>query len=239
VGGEVASCGCGPVCRPRELSVPRATSSARSAWEPSAPRARSAPHTPQATSVPVRWRGAPACSTMQPGESHRRRAPPTRFWTLRRPALDSLGASQPDLAGDQRDRQRRISVVLENGHLLQQGRAASGNRQRLPADRLHERDSSRTAAEGAAGAPEDEYVNPKTLKRNSLGIAVGGLRLPEVEVPVVVDLAENFVETHPTFEVQHRRTGRDLLQRARCETSTCGGCRHAIGGAPPADPCSG
>jgi hypothetical protein len=46
-------------------------------------------------------------------------------------------------------------------------------------------------------APEDEYVNPKTLKRNSLGIALGGLRLPEVEVPVVLDLAENSAHAAP------------------------------------------
>ncbi len=44
-------------------------------------------------------------------------------------------------------------------------------------------------------APRGEYVNPTTLKRNSLGIALGGLRLPEVEVPAVVDLAEN--SAHP------------------------------------------
>jgi hypothetical protein len=46
-------------------------------------------------------------------------------------------------------------------------------------------------------APEDEYVNPTTLKRNSLGIALGGLRLPEVEVPVVLDLAENSAHAAP------------------------------------------
>jgi hypothetical protein len=46
-------------------------------------------------------------------------------------------------------------------------------------------------------APEDEYVNSKTLKRNSLGIALGGLRLPEVEVPVVLDLAENSAHAAP------------------------------------------
>jgi Alpha/beta hydrolase domain len=45
--------------------------------------------------------------------------------------------------------------------------------------------------------PEDEYVNSKTLKRNSLGIALGGLRLPEVEVPVVLDLAENSAHAAP------------------------------------------
>jgi hypothetical protein len=45
--------------------------------------------------------------------------------------------------------------------------------------------------------PEDEYVNSKTLKRNSLGIALGGLRLPEVEVPVVLDLAENSAHANP------------------------------------------
>ena len=40
-------------------------------------------------------------------------------------------------------------------------------------------------------APRGEYVNSKTLKRNSLGIALGGLRLPDVEVPSELDLAEN------------------------------------------------
>jgi hypothetical protein len=46
-------------------------------------------------------------------------------------------------------------------------------------------------------APEDEYVNPTTPKRNSLGIALGGLRLPEVETPVVRDLAENSAHAAP------------------------------------------
>jgi hypothetical protein len=46
-------------------------------------------------------------------------------------------------------------------------------------------------------APEDEYVNSKTLKRNSLGIALGGLRLPEVEVPGLLDLAENSAHAAP------------------------------------------
>jgi hypothetical protein len=46
-------------------------------------------------------------------------------------------------------------------------------------------------------APRGEYVNPTTLKRNSLGIALGGLRLPEVEVPAVVDLAENSAHAAP------------------------------------------
>jgi len=46
-------------------------------------------------------------------------------------------------------------------------------------------------------APEDEYVNSTTLKRNGLGIALGGLRLPEVEVPVVLDLAENSPHAAP------------------------------------------
>ena len=46
-------------------------------------------------------------------------------------------------------------------------------------------------------AAEDEYVNSKTLKRNGLGIALGGLRLPEVEVPVVLDLAENSAHAAP------------------------------------------
>ncbi len=40
-------------------------------------------------------------------------------------------------------------------------------------------------------APRGEYVNPTTLKRNSLGIALGGVRLPEMEVPTGVNLAEN------------------------------------------------
>ena len=46
-------------------------------------------------------------------------------------------------------------------------------------------------------APRGEYVNPTTLKRNSLGIALGGLRLPEAEVPVVLDLAENSAHANP------------------------------------------
>jgi hypothetical protein len=45
--------------------------------------------------------------------------------------------------------------------------------------------------------PRGEYVNSKTLKRNSLGIALGGLRMPEAEVPDVVDLAENSAHANP------------------------------------------
>jgi hypothetical protein len=55
-------------------------------------------------------------------------------------------------------------------------------------------------AEGGSpppAAPRGEYVNPKTLKRNSLGIALGGVRLPDVEVPTGVDLAENSAAPPP------------------------------------------
>ena len=44
-------------------------------------------------------------------------------------------------------------------------------------------------------AARGEYVNPTTLKRNSLGIALGGIRLPEMDVPTGVNLAEN--SPHP------------------------------------------
>ena len=40
-------------------------------------------------------------------------------------------------------------------------------------------------------APRGEYETPTKLKRNSLGIALGGIRLPEMEVPTGVNLAEN------------------------------------------------
>lgn len=40
-------------------------------------------------------------------------------------------------------------------------------------------------------APRGEYVNPTTLARDSLGIAQGGIRLPEVTVPVAVNTGAN------------------------------------------------
>jgi Alpha/beta hydrolase domain len=40
-------------------------------------------------------------------------------------------------------------------------------------------------------APRGEYESPKKLKRNSLGIALGGIRLPDMDVPTGVNLAEN------------------------------------------------
>ncbi len=40
-------------------------------------------------------------------------------------------------------------------------------------------------------APRGEYETPTKLKRNGLGIALGGIRLPEMEVPTGVNLAEN------------------------------------------------
>jgi hypothetical protein len=46
-------------------------------------------------------------------------------------------------------------------------------------------------------APRGEYINSKTLKRNSLGIALGGIRLPEMEVPTGVNLAENSAAPAP------------------------------------------
>jgi hypothetical protein len=55
-------------------------------------------------------------------------------------------------------------------------------------------------AEGGSpppAAPRGEYVNSKTLKRNSLGIALGGVRLPDVEVPTGVNLAENSAAPAP------------------------------------------
>ncbi|HTZ86929.1 MAG TPA: alpha/beta hydrolase domain-containing protein [Solirubrobacteraceae bacterium] len=46
-------------------------------------------------------------------------------------------------------------------------------------------------------APRGEYVNSKTLAKNSLGIQLGGLRLPEVDVPVVRDSGENSAHSAP------------------------------------------
>jgi Alpha/beta hydrolase domain len=46
-------------------------------------------------------------------------------------------------------------------------------------------------------AARGEYVNPSTLKRNSLGIALGGIRLPDVDVPTGVNLAENSPHAEP------------------------------------------
>jgi hypothetical protein len=78
-------------------------------------------------------------------------------------------------------------------------------------------------AEGGSpppAAPRGEYVNPKTLKRNSLGQGLGGLRLPEVEVPVVLDLAENSAHAAPnpypfsafcTLQGQHQPLSEETL----------------------------
>ncbi len=69
-------------------------------------------------------------------------------------------------------------------------------------------------------APRGEYVNPKTLKRNGLGQGLGGLRLPEVEVPVVLDLAENSAHAAPnpypfsafcTLQGQHQPLSQETL----------------------------
>ena len=69
-------------------------------------------------------------------------------------------------------------------------------------------------------APRGEYVNSKTLKRNSLGQGLGGLRLPEVEVPVVLDLAENSAHAAPnpypfsafcTLQGQHQPLSEETL----------------------------
>ena len=48
-------------------------------------------------------------------------------------------------------------------------------------------------------APRGQYVNPTTLARNSLGIALGGIRLPEMEVPTGVNLAENSAAGPPNI----------------------------------------
>jgi hypothetical protein len=69
-------------------------------------------------------------------------------------------------------------------------------------------------------APRGEYENPTTLKRNSLGIALGGLRFPEVDVPVAVDLAENSAHAAPnpfpfsafcTLQGQHQPLSQETL----------------------------
>jgi Alpha/beta hydrolase domain len=55
-------------------------------------------------------------------------------------------------------------------------------------------------SEGGSAPPlaaRGEYVNPTTLKRNSLGIALGGIRLPEMDVPTGVNLAENSPHPEP------------------------------------------
>ncbi|HTA04788.1 MAG TPA: alpha/beta hydrolase domain-containing protein, partial [Solirubrobacteraceae bacterium] len=46
-------------------------------------------------------------------------------------------------------------------------------------------------------APRGQYVNSKTLQKDAFGIQLGGLRLPEVEVPVVTDLGENTAHAAP------------------------------------------
>lgn len=46
-------------------------------------------------------------------------------------------------------------------------------------------------------APRGVYVNSKTLKKNSLGIAEGGIRLPEVAVPTAINTSENTAHTPP------------------------------------------
>jgi hypothetical protein len=40
-------------------------------------------------------------------------------------------------------------------------------------------------------APRGEYVNSKTLKKNGLGEALGGIRYPEIEVPIGIQTSEN------------------------------------------------
>ena len=45
--------------------------------------------------------------------------------------------------------------------------------------------------------PAANTSTPTTLKRNSLGIALGGIRLPEMEVPTGVNLAENSPDATP------------------------------------------
>jgi hypothetical protein len=46
-------------------------------------------------------------------------------------------------------------------------------------------------------APRGQYVNSKTLKKNSLGIAEGGIRLPEVYVPTAINTSENTAHAAP------------------------------------------
>jgi hypothetical protein len=46
-------------------------------------------------------------------------------------------------------------------------------------------------------APRGEYVNSKTLKKNSLGEALGGIRYPEIEVPIGIQTSENSAAPPP------------------------------------------
>ncbi|HEX3804877.1 MAG TPA: alpha/beta hydrolase domain-containing protein [Solirubrobacteraceae bacterium] len=46
-------------------------------------------------------------------------------------------------------------------------------------------------------APRGEYVNSKTLKKNSLGEALGGIRYPEIEVPIGIQTSENTAAPAP------------------------------------------
>ncbi len=46
-------------------------------------------------------------------------------------------------------------------------------------------------------APRGEYESPKVLKRNSLGIAKGGIRLPEMDVPTGVNRGDNTAAPPP------------------------------------------
>lgn len=46
-------------------------------------------------------------------------------------------------------------------------------------------------------APRGEYVNSKTLKKNGLGEALGGIRYPEIEVPIGIQTSENTAAPAP------------------------------------------
>jgi hypothetical protein len=46
-------------------------------------------------------------------------------------------------------------------------------------------------------ASRGEYVNSKTLKKNGLGEALGGIRLPEIEVPIGIQTSENTAAPAP------------------------------------------
>ena len=46
-------------------------------------------------------------------------------------------------------------------------------------------------------APRGEYVNPTTLKRDALGNALGGLRLPDMDVPTGVNRGDNTAAPPP------------------------------------------
>ncbi|HTZ86133.1 MAG TPA: alpha/beta hydrolase domain-containing protein [Solirubrobacteraceae bacterium] len=46
-------------------------------------------------------------------------------------------------------------------------------------------------------APRGQYVNSKTLAKNSLGEALGGIRYPEIEVPIGIQTSENSAAPPP------------------------------------------